>query len=412
MNILQGWVYELRPNSKQELLMRQYAEGCRFVFNKALALQLKQIENKEKKYGYAALCKLLTEWRHNKETVWLSEVPVHPLQQSLKDLERAWTNCFSKRAKQPRFKKSGHKDRFRFPDKKRIKLDETNASISLPKLGWIRYRKSRNILGEIRNATISASCGKWYVSIQTEREVPEPIHPKGVETAVGIHPNKQEKAVGIDVGIVRLATFSDGTKPLKPISSFKRHEKILKKTQQSWSRKKKGSKNWQKAKERVQRIYVRIVNVRRNYLHRATSKISKNYATVYVEDLKIKNMSRSAKGTKENPGKNVKVKSGLNKAILDQAWGEFRRQLQYKLDWLGGTLIAVPPKHTSLKCPQCGYVDNDNRKKQAQFKCIECGYAENADVVAAKNILKAGLALRASEASGAGDKPQAKACMS
>lgn len=396
MKRLQVWKFALRPNSRQALLMRRYAGCCRFVFNKALVLQLEQLRKNEKKYCYVALCKLLTEWRHNKETEWLSAAPIHPLQQSLKDLESAWTNCFSKRAKRPKFKKSGHADRFRFPDKKAIKLDETNERISLPKLGWIRYRKSRNVLGEIRNATIIASCGKWYVSILTEREVPEPIHPKRLETAVGV-----------DVGIVRFATFSDGTKPLEPIASFKRHEKTLTKAQQSLSRKKKDSKNWQKAKKRVQRIHARIANVRRDYLHKATSKISKNYTTVYVEDLKIKNMSRSAKGTNDKPGKNVKAKSGLNKAILDQGWGEFRRQLQYKLDWLGGSLIAVPPKHTSLKCPQCGCVNNDNRKTQAQFKCVECGYAENADVVAAKNILKAGLARSSREASGSGDKPQA-----
>lgn len=114
-----------------------------------------------------------------------------------------------------------------------------------------------------------------------------------------------------------------------------------------------------------------------------------------MEDLKIKNMSKSAKGTKENHGKNVKAKSGLNRAILDQSWGEFQRQLEYKMKWKGGELIFVSPKNTSRTCPCCACVDKKNRKTQANFKCIKCGYSNNADKVAAINILRLGQAIRA-----------------
>ena len=111
---------------------------------------------------------------------------------------------------------------------------------------------------------------------------------------------------------------------------------------------------------------------------------------MYVEDLQVANMSKSAKGNAEQHGKNVKQKSGLNRAILDQSWYEFRRQLDYKLLWNGGHLIAVPPRDTSRCCPACGHTAKDNRQKQASFECVECGYQNNADVVGAINVLRRG----------------------
>ena len=113
---------------------------------------------------------------------------------------------------------------------------------------------------------------------------------------------------------------------------------------------------------------------------------------IYIEDLQVSNMSKSAKGTVEAPGKNVKQKSGLNRAILDQSWFAFRCQLDYKSQWQGGVLVAVPPHNTSRTCPCCGYTDKENRSTQAKFECVECGYTENADVVGAINILERGRA--------------------
>ena len=109
-----------------------------------------------------------------------------------------------------------------------------------------------------------------------------------------------------------------------------------------------------------------------------------------LEDLKVANMSKSAKGTMENPGKNVAAKSGLNKSILDQGWFEFKRQLGYKLDWLGGELVLVNPRNTSRRCQKCGQVSAENRKTQAKFKCVSCGHEDHADINAAKNILTVG----------------------
>ncbi|MDD2729885.1 transposase [Malikia sp.] len=376
MQRLQAFKYELRPNCEQERQMRRFAGACRFVFNQALALQKANHEMGGQFIGYVAMAKHLTVWRNGSETPWLKDAPVHPLQHALKDLDRAYRNFFAQRAAFPRFKKKGQRESFRYPDPKQIQLDQANGRIFLPKLGWQRYRNSREALGTLKNATVSCNGGKWFVSIQTEREVEPPVP-------------KASSAIGIDVGINRFATMSDGSH-LVPLNSFKKHEARLRRHQRAMSRKVKFSQNWKKAKARVQRLHARIGNVRRDYLHQATSAISQNHAMVCIEDLQVKNMSKSAAGSAEQPGKNVRAKSGLNKAILDQGWAEFRRQLDYKLAWNGGLLIAVPPQNTSRTCPACGHVSADNRQTQARFACVQCGYEENADMVGAMNILARG----------------------
>lgn len=388
----QAYKYELQPNGEQQRQMRRFAGSCRFVFNKALALQKANHEAGEKFIGYVAMAKHLTAWRNSTDTAWLANAPVHPLQQTLKDLERAYTNFFAKRADFPRFKKKGRSDSFRYPDAKQFKIDAANSRLFLPKLGWMRYRNSRDMLGTVKNITVSASGGKWFASIQTEREVDQPIPQGG--------------AVGIDMGIARFATLSDGTFHV-PLNSFKRHQHRLRKAQQALSRKTKFSNNWKKAKARVQRIHARIGNARRDYLHKTSTTISKNHAMVCIEDLQVRNMSKSAAGTIEQPGKNVRAKSGLNKSILDQGWFEFRRQLDYKLGWNGGWLIAVPPQNTSRTCPACLHVSADNRQTQTQFLCVACGFEENADLVGAINVLRAGHARFACEVSDAEWSPAA-----
>ncbi|MEK7295374.1 MAG: transposase, partial [Actinomycetota bacterium] len=376
MKRLQAFKFELQPNGEQQRNMRRFAGSCRFAFNKALAMQKVLYEGGEKKLGYAGLCKALTGWRNSPQTAWLADAPVHPLQQTLKDLEHAYTNFFAKRADFPRFKKKGQHDSFRYPDAKQFKLDQANSRIFLPKLGWIRYRNSRDILGTPKNITVSLSGGKWYASIQTVREVEHPVHP-----ATGI--------VGIDMGITRFATLSDGSH-IEPLNTFRKHQQRLARYQRAMSRKTKFNNNWRKAKARVQKIHTRIANVRRDFLHKTSTTISKNHAIVVLEDLQVRNMSKSAAGSSDSPGRNVRAKSGLNKSILDQGWAEFRRQLEYKQDWLGGDVLAVPPQNTSRTCPCCGHVSAENRRTQARFECEECGYEANADLVGAINVLERG----------------------
>ncbi|MBV4397735.1 transposase [Advenella alkanexedens] len=329
MQRLQAYRFELMPNGQQQRAMRSFAGSCRYVYNQALHLQQERYKAGEKKLGYAGLCKVLTAWKKQAETDWLNNTPSQALQQALKDLERAYKNFFEKRAEFPRFRKKGRADSFRYPQG--IQLEQGNNRIFLPKLGWVRYRNSRNVQGQVKNVTVSQSAGKWFVSIQTEREVDQPL-PKATTA---------------------------------------------------------------------------IANARKDFLHKASSQISQNHAMIVIEDLPIRNMSRSASGTRERPGNNVKAKSGLSRSILDQGWGEFRRQLEYKTAWNGGWLIAVPPQHTSQTCPACGHVSKDNRQTQARFHCVECGFENHADVVGAINILRAGHARFACEVSDAVRSPAA-----
>ena len=380
MQRLQAYKYELMPNGEQQRDMRRFSGSCRFVYNKTLALQKENHEAGNKFIGYVAMAAKLPVWKREKGTEWLKDSPSQAfsqaLQHALKDLERAYKNFFEKRADFPRFKKKGVGDSFRYPDPKQIKFDQTNNRLFLPKLGWLRYRNSRDALGELRNATVSQSGGKWFVAIQTQREVEHPIH---LSTSI----------IGIDVGIARFATLSDGSY-IEPLNTFRKHQQRLARYQRSMSRKTKFSSNWKKAKARITKLHTRIGNVRRDFLHKTTSTLSKNHAMVCIEDLQLRNMSKSAAGSLDSPGRKVRQTSGLNKSILDQGWGEFRRQLEYKQAWMGGGVLAVPPHNTSRTCPACGHVSAENRQTQARFECVECGYENNADVVGAINVFERG----------------------
>ncbi|EFC2802768.1 IS200/IS605 family element transposase accessory protein TnpB [Escherichia coli] len=379
MKRLQAFKFQLRPGGQQEREMRRFAGACRFVFNRALARQNENHEVGNKYIPYGKMASWLVEWKNATETQWLKDAQSQPLQQSLKDLERAYKNFFRKRAAFPRFKKRGQNDVFRYPQG--VKLDQENSRIFLPKLGWMRYRNSRQVTGVVKNVTVSQSCGKWYISIQTESEVSTPVHPSA-------------SMVGLDAGVAKLATLSDGT-VFEPVNSFQKNQKKLARLQRQLSRKVKFSNNWQKQKRKIQRLHSCIANIRRDYLHKVTTTVSKNHAMIVIEDLKVSNMSKSAAGTVSQPGRNVRAKSGLNRSILDQGWYEMRRQLEYKQLWSGGQVLAVPPAYTSQRCACCGHTAKENRLSQSQFRCQVCGYTANADVNGARNILAAGHAVLA-----------------
>jgi putative transposase len=224
MQRLQAYPYELMPSGDQQRDMRRFAGSCRFVFNKALALETANHAAGNKFIGYVEMANLLPAWKV--EFAWLGEAPSQALQQALKNLDRAFTTFFEKRAEYPRFKKRGFRDSFRFPQG--FKLDQLNSRIYLPKLGWVRYRNSREVLGTVKNITVSNRNGKWFASIQTEREVEPPV--------------AHGDAIGIDMGVARLATLSDGT-AFPPLNTFKRYAGVLGKAQQAMSRKKKFSNN-------------------------------------------------------------------------------------------------------------------------------------------------------------------------
>lgn len=390
MKILKAYRFRLRRNAAKEKKMARQAGCSRFVWNEALARQKERLGNKERLFSYVEIANQLPEWK--KKWPFLASVHSQPLQQKLKHLDRALKDAFNPKQpkKFPRFKKRGRNDSFTYPQG--FKIDEKNSRVCLPKIGWVRYRSSRTVEGKPKNLTVSLRGKHWYVSIQTEMEIGEPKHPSVTE-------------IGIDMGVAKFATLSSG-ETLAPLNSFRKHETSLAKSQKKLSRKKKYSKNWRKQKVEVSRIHIRVADARKDFLHKASTTISKNQAVVYLEDLKVSNMSASAKGTEEEPGRNVKAKAGLNKSILDQGWFEFRRQLEYKQKWRGGEVVVVEPRYTSQTCSACGNVDRASRQSQELFECVRCGYEENADINAAKNILRAGRARMACGSNSNGSRKQ------
>ncbi|MCA1793168.1 MAG: transposase [Desulfobacteraceae bacterium] len=356
--------------------------GCnRFVWNKALALQKDSLDKTRKVLSYNHLAGCLVNWKKDDDTSFLKAAPSQTLQQTLQALDRALKDAFDKKQPDKRFpvfkKKFKCIDSFRYPQGFKIE----GSRIFLPKIGWVRFFQSRQIQGTPKNVTVSRRGPHWFVSVQTEQDIPVPERPVF---------NPYDDIVGIDMGVVRFLTGSDG-EYVEPLNSFKKLENKLARAQKDLSRKQKFSNNWKKQKQIVSRLHIKIADARNDFLQKLSTIMSKNHAVIVAEELRIKNMSASARGDVENPGKNVKAKSGLNKSILDQGWSAFLRMVGYKQEWSGGKLILVDPKNTSRTCPACGHVCAENRKIQALFKCVECNYTANADYVGAINIKARGI---------------------
>ncbi|MHB0984928.1 MAG: RNA-guided endonuclease InsQ/TnpB family protein [Sulfuricella sp.] len=385
MKRMQGYQFRLMPKPEQAEHLNQSLGANRFVWNKLLAMNLFRLEHRQPLLWYQEMAWWIALWKQSEEYGFLSDAPAQSLQQTAKALDRAFKDAFDKNQPNkriPNFKRLGKNEAgIRYPQG--FTLDQGNSVIRLPKARWVKYRNSRPIEGTVKNITISRKAGKYTVSVQTEREVEHPYHPA-------------TSAVGVDVGIARFATLSDGTE-IDPINSFKKLAKKLATAQRRLKHKTKFSANWQKQKHRINRIHGTIAHVRTDFLHKTSTDISKNHAMIVIEDLKVSAMSRSARGTVDQPGSRVRQKSGLNRSILDQGWGEFRRQLEYKQNWLGGWVMAVPAHHTSQTCPCCGHISKENRLTQSSFVCVECGFAENADLVGALNILERGMQILSSD---------------
>ena len=373
--IRKAYKFRLKTNIDIEQKLNHYCGAARFLWNKSLAMNMDRLEKGYSLLWYDELAYWTTVWKRSEEYGFLSECPSQILQQKLRDLDRAFRDGFDRRQplkRIPVFKKKGRGDGIRFPQGFRIE----NKRLFLPKIGWVGFYKSCAIVGKVKNITLSRRGVKWFASVQVEQSV-----------EIGRHPSSTE--IGVDAGVKCFAAFSDGTL-VEGIHSFRKHEEKLAGEQRKLARKKKGSQNWKKQKLKISKLHQTIANVRSDFLHKLSTEISKNHAKVYVEDLRIRNMSASAKGTLEAPGRSVRAKSGLNKSILDQGWYELRRQLDYKLQWQGGMLAEVDSRYTSQRCSCCGYTAKGNRPSQAVFKCQECGHEEHADVNAAKNVLTVG----------------------
>ena len=259
-------------------------------------------------------------------------------------------------------------------------IDE--RTFELPnKRGTFKLGCALRFHGEIRSVTFSESGGDWFASFLIKAELPAQ------------QPAPAGTAIGIDVGVAQFASLSDGQQ-FPPGTDYDRELDKLAKLQRAASRmqgpiarQRKASKNWLKQNRKIQKHHQHIANKRRHYTEVVSKEIAANYQTVAIEDLQLKNMTKSAKGDAVKPGKNVAAKAGLNRSILNGGFGQFRTRLTAKVVARQGQVIAVNPAYTSQTCAACGHVAKENRKDQAHFECVNCGYAANADINAAQNIL-------------------------
>ena len=410
MKINKAYKFRLEPNAEQEVILNNLVGSARFVWNQVLAVSFEMFAKNEF-INATNLVNKIMDIKANPEFAFLkTSSNAVSLQQKIRDLASAWSRFFDskvharlkenkKKPKKPKFfkladgteiqlrplmprfkRKSDGCDSIRLVQFDKYCRVEGNR-VKLPNgVGFVKFRKSQEILGTIKNVTISKKSGHWYVSFGTERELEQnPIHPS-------------KTAIGIDLGISILITTSN-SEVIKPKNSFKANQIKLAALQRQLSRKVLFSQNWKKQNSKIQKLHHHIANIRHDYLHKLTPTISKNHAMIACEDLKVANMSKSASGSVEKKGKNVKAKSGLNKSILDQGWGMMVNMLEYKQQWQGGLLIKVNPRYTSQTCFKCKHVAKENRRTQAKFECVKCRYVANADFNAARNILAAGHAV-------------------
>lgn len=364
--MLKSYRYELCPSADQKKAMDGMFGSVRFIYN--LALETKIAAYKK---GVNISCfELINQLPDLKrECEWLYNSPSQSLCHAISHLEDAYTNFFKGRSKFPSFKSKKGKQSFHI--QQGTKADWTKREVFLPKLKWLKMIVSRKFDGEIRNATVSKTkTGKYFVSIlvQDGKDLPEK------------KPIQRETTIGIDVGLTHFATLSDGTKIDNP--RFLQHSlkrlRIEKRTLQR--RYKKGapeqSKGFLKQKLVVAKLYEKIANQRKDFLHKLTTAIVKQFDTIVLEDLNIKGMVQN---------------KNLSRAISDVGWGEFERQIAYKCEWYGNNFLQIGRFEPSSKiCSSCGKHKGDLKLSERSWTCV-CGITHDRDLNAALNIRNFGI---------------------
>ena len=366
---------EIRPTSRQRQALLQHAGNARWAYNWGLrqhraAYEQWVVERKPTRWdGWPNAISLHRDLNvlkkveiENGGVPWMYEASKAAPQEALRDLDRAFKNFLAGRTRYPRFKsRSRGIGGFRLTGT--IRVD--HRTVQLPNIGKVKLHPGeRGYLpwGKHAQVSVTEKAGRWFVSV-VGQEVDEAGPNGGPE-------------VGLDLGVVRLATLSDGTVIENP-RALQRGQRKIKRLQQEVSRKKKGSANRSKARRRLARGHARVRNIRRDALHKTTTSIATRFGRVIIEDLKVRNMTAGGGSRKR----------GLNRVVLDAAFGEFRKLLEYKGKLYGCSVEAVPPHYTSQRCSACGHVERGNRVSQAEFRCLSCGFAVNADLNAAINIL-------------------------
>jgi IS605 OrfB family transposase len=381
-----GLKVRLYPNKEQEAHFKQEVGNQRWIWNKLLWYNIRYYNRRKEFIFYNDMHWEIQDLKMEYEFLTLGYS--QSLQQTARFLDKALKACFKSGFGFPKFKKKGDKDSYRIPQNFFIKGNK----IQVPKVGKVKFKGGKIKKSyKIKNITILCENGKWYASLCIE------FKPKKLK--------KTKKKIGIDVGSIRLYTRSDGKKrkAFRKLNNVKVLVAKIKEVQQqmSWKQEcwksktgrkklKKGeiiSNSWLRLKVILGKLHEKLKRIRTDHLHKITTNLVKKFDLIIVEDLKLKNMTKSSKGTIEKPGKMVPQKSGLNRNLLSNGLGMFFSMLEYKCDWYGKIFKKVDPKFTSQICSSCGKKDKKSRKSQSRFKCTSCGFLINADHNAALNIL-------------------------
>ncbi|MFC5815111.1 RNA-guided endonuclease InsQ/TnpB family protein [Nonomuraea harbinensis] len=380
----------LRPTTKQAAALAECLEDHRQLYNAAL------------EHRRTACAKAGVSVRYGDQSAELKHIrgddsggqgrwSFSSQQATLRRLDKAF-GAFFRRVKAgrtpgfPRFKGRGWFDTVEWPkdgDGCRWDSQPEHPKVTFVRLqgvGHVRVHRHRPVKGRVKTISVKREGSRWYLILSCDDVPAEPLPATGA-------------MAGIDMGVASLVTTSDGGRVANP-----RHLAAtagrLADAQRDLARKRQGSRRRRKAAARVAALHGKVRRQRLDHAHKAANALVRAYDVIVHEDLRITNMTRGVSGTIEAPGRNVAQKSGLNRSLLDAGWGVFLTILSHKAESAGRKLIAVNPAGTSRTCSRCGHVAKENRVTQAEFRCVSCGHAAHADVNAAVNIVRAGLALR------------------
>jgi putative transposase len=376
--------YRLYPAAAQETVLLRHCADARFVWNLGQEQRSAYRPGRGPTPGFAEQCRQLAEARAAEP--WLAEGSSNVQQQALRDLDQAWRNFFNGTHRRPTWRKANRKEGFRITkftfDRHVQRLNRHWGQVKVPKVGWVRFRWSR-VVPEAKSYRVTRDrAGRWHVAFAV---IPQPIPGPGTG-----------EVIGIDRGIAVSLALSNGEMHQAPVPS-PRGVRL----QRRLSKAKRGSNRRKQVKTTLARTHARDAARRKNWAEQASTDIARRFDVIRIENLKIANMVRSAKGTIEAPGRNVRQKAGLNRAILRSGWGLFALRLEHKA---AGRVEKVNPAYTSQRCSACGTVDREARESQAVFRCRSCTYVGNADVNAAINIA-AGRAVTARGGTGKLSRP-------
>ena len=365
--------YRLLPSPAQEAILRGHCTHARYVWNLAVEQRQHWRPGRKNAPGYHEQCRQLTEARA--ENAWLAEGSQTVQQQALRDFANAITAFFDSGnpTGRPTWRKAGRDEGFRIVGRGRQwdvrRVSRKVGQVWVPKVGWVRIRWSRNVPPGVKSFRITLDrAGRWHIAFAA---IPDPIPAP-----------RNGLVVGIDRGITVSAALSTG-ELLHVATLTSRERKRLRRLERKLSRARRGSNRRARVRHAIARLRARETDRRKDWAEKASTDLARRFDVIRVEDLKIRNMTRSARGTQENPGRNIRAKAGLNRSILRSGWGLLVRRLEEKAH---GQVEKIKPHYTSQRCSVCGEVHGSSRESQAVFRCTACGYACNADVNAARNI--------------------------